>query len=93
MTVGVGAPLLIDPESTQGAPNATFSWSRSPRALAADRFTTSGDMLMIEAVQSSDRGVYTVTATNMEGDYLVGRNSASINVFINCKRISIFWCS
>jgi hypothetical protein len=77
--------LTISPTINLGLPEAIVTWSRSNLVLDASdpRVTISGDgMLRVTDVQASDRGVYTVTASNSA---LPRGATSSVNVFINCK--------
>lgn len=77
--------LTISPTIHFGIPEATVTWSRNGQVLhqSDPRITiSSGGALRVSNVQADDRGVYTVTATNIAASEGV---MASVNVTINCK--------
>jgi hypothetical protein len=83
----VGGIISIIPTTISlGSPEATITWTRNgevinpddPRVIISE---DSGAIVVID-VQSSDRGVYTITAFNIA---VPGGVMASVNVFITCK--------
>ena len=77
--------LIISPNIHLGIPEATVTWSHNDQALdlSNPRVTVSGGGdLTVTGVQTSDRGVYTIIASNSAAPDGV---MASVNVSINCK--------
>ena len=76
--------LTISPTVMLGLPEATLTWMHSGQVLdpATDsRVTISNTgMLTVTDLQSEDRGVYTLTATNIAATVPV-----SVDVFIECE--------
>ena len=76
--------FAISPVITPGLPEATVTWSRNGEDLdpSDPRLDISSKgVLTVTGIQPSDRGVYTVTASNIAASDGV---MASVNVFIYC---------
>ena len=79
--------FTISPVINLGEEEVTVTWSRNGQNIdpSDSRVTiSSGGALTVSDVRASDRGVYTVTASNIAIPEGV---MASINVFIACKSI------
>ncbi len=83
-SISLGGVLTISPEITLGVPEAAISWSHDPPLDPSRVDNLTSPVLMVRNVMSSDRGVYTVTATSRDGSYSAS-DSGTVNVFVNCK--------
>ena len=89
----LGASLTISPTITLGLPLADVTWARSNQGndQVLDRndprvTISSGGVLTVTDVVASDRGEYTVTASNIAAPSGV---TASVQVFIECKLLQV----
>ena len=79
--------LVISPGITFGLPEGTLEWLHNGRILDPNnpRVTIyEGGILIVNDVQTSDRGVYTVSVSNIARPRGV---TASVVVTINCKHM------
>ena len=89
----LGTSLTISPTITLGLPLADVTWARSNQGndQVLDRndprvTISSGGVLTVTDVMAGDRGVYTVTASNIAAPSGV---TASVEVFIECKLLQV----
>ena len=88
--------LTITPNIDLGIPEAGITWLHNNNVLSPDRDSrveiSEGGVLTVRDVQASDRGTYTVRATNGIGTDAEASVDVTIECEFNCMNCSHSFC-